>query len=365
MNTKNMNTKNTSNIKRASPTWRWTKRIGLGLAIAVVALAGTGAIYQQVMYRVDARTYAPPGRLVEVEGTQMHLYCTGTGAPTVLLEAGATGFAQTWGWIQPRLATSTRVCSYDRMGMGWSEKTEGPHDGQAIARNLRALLTEAGETGPFVVAGHSLGGPFVRIFAEQYPEDVVAVALLDASHEDQLERFPPEAVKMSNDFRRMLGVSATLTHVGVLRATNLIGRGAMGLPEHDYGTARMFAASPKHLRTSHAELVAWERTMDATRTNRTLGDRPLAVVSASGRGMPPAARRAFHAMHAELALLSSTSQHVILREVDHYSMLMRQTHADQVSEILLSLVNEARRYAAVPGSGQPDRLEGANQEETT
>lgn len=330
--------------RESSTLVRWTRRIGLGTSLVILVLAGIGAAYQQVTARADVRQYPPPGRQVDVGDFTMHLHCTGRGSPTVVLEAGATGFAQTWGWIQPKLATSTRVCSYDRAGMGWSGGAGTQHDGMAIARNLHALMAAAGETGPYVLVGHSLGGSLVRIYAEHYPGEVVALGLIDPSHEDQLDRFPSGFAKDFSRFRQMLKTASGLAHVGVLRATNLIGKNAEGLPEQDYGTARMFASSPRHLRTSYDELATWDATMDATRANRSLGDRPLVVVSAPEpmAGMTPEMIEVTQVMHAELATLSSRGQHHVLPGMTHYSVLMQREHAEKVAGILLALIDDAR-----------------------
>lgn len=323
---------------------RWIRRVGLAAVVLVLALISLGALYQIVGSASDRRHAPPPGRFVSVDGHRMHLHCTGEGSPTVVLEAGAIGFAQTWGWIQPELAKTTRVCSYDRPGMGWSETWEVGHDALTIAHHLHALLNAAGEPGPYVLVGHSLGGSLVRVYAERYPESVLAVGLIDPSHEDQLERFPPEMEKHFRGFADQILLASRLAHLGVLRATNLLGRDAEGLPEPDYRTARMFASSPGHLRASYEELAAWDATMNAVRQNRSLGDRPLLVVSATEtmEGMPEGLLDINHDMHAELATLSARGEHRRIPGTDHYSLLMRREHALQVAASLEELVEKAR-----------------------
>lgn len=322
----------------------WIRHVGLAVVVLVLALISLGALYQIVGSANDRRHAPPPGQLFSVNGHRMHLHCTGEGSPTVVLEAGAIGFAQTWAWIQPELARTTRVCSYDRPGMGWSESWGVEHDGVTIARHLHALLSAADEEGPYVLVGHSLGGSLVRVYAEQYPEAVLALGLIDPSHEDQLERFPPEMEKHFRGFVDRLLLASRLAYLGVLRATNLIGRNAAGLPEPDYRTARMFASSPGHLRASYKELAAWDATMNAVRQNRSLGDRPLLVVSATEtmEGMPEGLLDINHDMHAELASLSSRGEHRRLPGTDHYSLLMRREHAVQVAAALEELVEQTR-----------------------
>lgn len=313
----------------------------------MVALAAVGAAYQASGDARDRRSNPAPGRFVEVDGRRMHLYCTGEGAPTVVLEAGATGFAQTWAWIQSDLATDTRVCSYDRAGLGWSEASDTGHDGVTIGRRLHGLLARSGEPGPYVLVGHSLGGSLVQAFTGQYPDDVLALGLVDPSHPDQLERFPPEIEEQQQGFYRMIAIASTLSHFGVLRATNVLGRNAKGLPEPDYRTARMFAASPRHLRASHAEMLAWDETMDAARRVVTFEERPVVVVSATKMmdGMPDGFLDLNREMHSELAAMSTRGRHVEVEGSDHYSLLMDRDHASETAGILRDLVLRARSIA--------------------
>lgn len=321
-----------------------TVRVLLLALVLLAALLLSGAAYQAVSDARDRRAAPPPGRLVQVGGHVLHLHCQGEGRPTVVLEAGATGFAQTWAWVQPELAKTTRVCSYDRPGMGWSEEAGTGHDGATIADHLRDLLDAAGEPGPYVPVGHSLGGPFVHIFAATYPGDVAALGLVDPSHPDQLDRFPPEMREVQQRFHDHLRWAATLAPTGLLRATNLLGRHARGLPERDYRTARMFAASRRHLRTSHAEFLAWDQTMEQARQTASFGDLPILVVSATAlmEGMPEGFLEVNHELHAELASMSSRGRQVQVPGADHLSLLMDRDHALETAAYLRELVESVR-----------------------
>lgn len=303
-----------------------------------------GITYQSITSRADARRYDPPGELVDVGPAELHLYCTGMGRPTVVLEAGATGFAQSWAWIQHDVSASTRTCSYDRAGLGWSENGTARHDGRSIARNLNALLARAGEPRPYVLVGHSMGGAFVRIFADTYPEQVAGLVLLDPVHEDQLDRYPPDMQAHLRDFARRVRLAPRLARIGVLRATNLIGRKADGLPEEAFRTARMFGSSPKHLRTSADELAAWETTMAAARSGATFEQDPLLVVSAAAprNDVSEAAIATKLEMHHELSTLSPLGRHVLLEDADHFSLLTDRNDAARVSSYLRDLVEDVR-----------------------
>jgi pimeloyl-ACP methyl ester carboxylesterase len=111
----------------------------------------------------------------------MHLNCTGAGSPTIVLDAGLGWDSLEWGEIQPALAKSTRVCSYDRPGFGLSEAQAGPRDAVHIAGELHALLGAAGVSGPIVLMGHSIAGMYIREYASQYPEQVAGLVFVDSS----------------------------------------------------------------------------------------------------------------------------------------------------------------------------------------
>ena len=127
---------------------RRARRALLWLLAAVIALVGAGAIYQAAATARDARRYPPPGQLVDVGGYRLHLYCTGEGGPTVVLEAVSGGLAIDWAWVQPEVARATRVCAYDRAGRGWSDPGPAPRDARQLARELHTLLANAAVPGP-------------------------------------------------------------------------------------------------------------------------------------------------------------------------------------------------------------------------
>src|SRR5690606_19174686 len=123
------------------------------LAIAVAGIATAAA---------QAPDIGPaPGRLVDIGGRRLHIHCTGSGSPTVVIEAGASAFAIDFALVQPQVAATTRACSYDRAGSGWSDRRADVETPIRVIRDLRALLDAAGERGPYVMTGASRGGVFV------------------------------------------------------------------------------------------------------------------------------------------------------------------------------------------------------------
>ncbi len=123
-----------------------------------------------------------PGRMVDVgEGRKLHLNCVGDGTPTVVLEAGLGDSSLAWSLVQPKLATTTRVCSYDRSGTAWSHDA-GPQHGLArAAHDLDALLRASGERPPYVLVGHSWGGWLITVWARRHLEKVAGLVLVDSS----------------------------------------------------------------------------------------------------------------------------------------------------------------------------------------
>src|SRR5262245_38847950 len=138
--------------------WRWTKRILAGLGGFVALATITGIAYQWIATRRDLATAPPPGKLVDVGGHRLHIWCSGSGAPTVLLEAGLGGWSVEWARVQPEVARFTRVCAYDRAGMGYSDAGPGPRTSRRIAQELNALLDKSDLGGPVVIVAASFGG---------------------------------------------------------------------------------------------------------------------------------------------------------------------------------------------------------------
>lgn len=148
---------------------------------AIALLAGCGA--PQDGSSLGA-AYAKPGLLAPLpDGRRINLQCSGSGAPTVLLEAGFGATSAAWRKVAPDLSRTTRVCAYDRAGYGFSDPGPLPRDGADIARDLEQALTSARITGPFVVVGHSAGGLYARLFAARRPDAVKGLVLVDPTVE--------------------------------------------------------------------------------------------------------------------------------------------------------------------------------------
>src|ERR687898_2700183 len=160
---------------------QWIGRVLLWLIVALLVLAVVGAIYQAIATERAERAYPPPGEMVDVGGYSLHINCVGQGGPTVLLDAGSGLFSAQWVRVQREVSKTTRVCAYDRAGMGWSEMGPDPRDARQITGELHTLLNNAGIEEPYVLVGHSFGGMYMQTYAARYPDEVAGVALVDSS----------------------------------------------------------------------------------------------------------------------------------------------------------------------------------------
>jgi pimeloyl-ACP methyl ester carboxylesterase len=151
----------------------------------VVVIATVGAIYQATSTSREQRLYPPPGQLVDIGGYRLHLYCSGEGGPTVILDYGRVGSYLDWYYVQPQVARFTRVCSYDRGGYGWSDPSPKPRLPSVMAEELHTLLAKAGEEPPYVLVGHSFGSFDALMYAHKYRQEVAGVVLVDGAHPDE------------------------------------------------------------------------------------------------------------------------------------------------------------------------------------
>ena len=184
---------------------RITRTSLASLFLVVVCLAITGALYEMIGRWRDTRRFPERGRLVHVGLIRLNIDCSGQGTPTVILESGSGGPSVDWLMVQLEVSKFARVCSYDRAGYGWSDSGPEPRSSQQIARELKQLLQAAGEKGPYVLVGHSMGGYDIRVYTGQYPNDVTGMVLVDASHEDQEVRAPESIRKWHQDQRKHPG----------------------------------------------------------------------------------------------------------------------------------------------------------------
>src|SRR5215218_2700884 len=187
--------------------------------LAVLMVASIGGGYETVRESLDARAYPMPGQLVDVGGHRLHLHCTGSGSPAVVLEPGQGGASSDLGWIAPAVARGSTVCVYDRAGRGWSDAADGPQDATQIAADLHTLLERAQVPGPYVLAGHSFGGLYILSFAAQFPDQVAGMVLLDSTA-PKPGPAPPTNTEPDNFLGRVSVLLPAVAHLGAGRLLN-------------------------------------------------------------------------------------------------------------------------------------------------
>jgi pimeloyl-ACP methyl ester carboxylesterase len=252
---------------------RWTLRILVGLGSLIVFTALTGATYQWLATRRDLAATPPPGQLVDIGGYRLHLWCTGDGAPAVILDTGLGGSTPGWGFVQPEVARFTRVCSYDRAGMGYSDPGPSPRTARRIASELAELLARSGIGGPVVLVGASIAGLGVRVFASDHPDRAAGLVLVDATHEDQ-----------AHDVPRMARFVPLLSTIGVLRLFGIsFGQGIESLPPSVRQFARATRFRTAGYKAAADEILNIRESASEVRSSRRKLTIPVLVIT-GGRG---------------------------------------------------------------------------------
>jgi len=288
------------------------------LALEIVGLvAGAGLAYEAAAGYRDHRRFPRDGDLIAVGLHQMHLYCTGQGEPTVILEAPQTGLSAMWRPVQESVSRFTRVCSYDRAGFGWSEPGPAPRTSKQIALELHALLAQAAVPPPFVLVGFSFGGFHVRVYAGQFPAEVAGVVLVDASHPDQAARLHlPE--DPTQPFRKWQPFIPLLHRFGILRIGLHYDEPALAsLPQDVRARVLYLRDKTSAYRTLFREGAAWAESADQVRKSGDLGAKPLIVLT-GGRVADPAWRTLWiDGLQAEMAHLSSRGKQIVVDNSGH------------------------------------------------
>lgn len=355
---------------RTRPSWALgsrrprLKRLLLGLFAIAVFLPAGGIAYQWLETARDARRYPPPGRLVDVGGRKLHLHCTGTGSPVVVLEAGHLSFSLQWAWVQPVVASFTRVCSYDRAGYGWSEPAAWPPTAGRQADDLHHLLAAARERPPFVLTGHSYGAYVVRAFASRHADAVAGMVLVDPAHPSQhdLERCDPGCLPAAllAEEARIHRVVPLLARFGILRALQSDSLGLHSIVKTFPPTVQpaIFAALAKttHWTTGSSEFDHFDESAADARALSSLAGKPLAVVAADstwvaqadGYKLPPgidgsALDRTILTLNRDQANLSTDSELAVVHGATHTSLATSEAAASQVGEAIRRSVEKVRR----------------------
>ena len=301
--------------------------------LLVLVLFAIGGGYEAIS-DATAPSVAMRGRLVDVGPYRLHIECTGSRGPTVILEPGAGNSAASMGLIAPAVARDSRVCTYDRAGRGWSDPAASPPDGAQIATDLHALLDRAHVPGPYVLAGHSFGGLYIRTYAVKYPEQVAGLVLVDSTAANNDPVSPPEA-----------GSYSILKHVSSLLATtSRLGLGRLmananwsELPPKYRADARATQATAKEMSGTIDEYGVASRSAAAAGRLRGIDAKPLIVLTAT-RGN----RKGWVADQNKMVKLSTNSLHRFEHGAAHPSFVDDPDHADAVVKAIHDVVSSVR-----------------------
>jgi pimeloyl-ACP methyl ester carboxylesterase len=327
------------NARRTVPRrGRWM----LTAIAGVLVVAAMGATYENISVVRDHHTYAATGTTYDVNGHQLYLDCRGHGGPTVVLLNGMGEVSVSWARIVDQTDTHTRVCTYDRAGQGWSGDVDQPQDGLTAAHDLHTLLQQAGEHGPFVLAGHSIGGTYALTYAAQYPRQVAGMVLLDSSSPYQFTAMPTYAGQYAV-MRRGLAVLPTLYRLGLGRLVYAVQPSHLPPPAADVATSLTVTAHGA--RNGRDEVAMLPDVFAQAQSLTTLHRLPLAVLTAreSLDGTEGWARA-----QDRLAALSTNTLHEVV-DSTHLGLLEDSGPAQQSATAINRVVNTVRASTVVDG----------------
>jgi len=312
----------------------------LGASLAsLLGLMLVGYIYEPVAEAADAKAYPPPGELVDVGGYRLHINCSGTGSPTVMIEAGLGDWSTSWGFVQSEVAKTTRVCTYDRAGVGWSESGPLPRDAAQFAKELHTLLQNADIPGPYVMVGHSLGGLGVRLFVHDYSSEVSGVVLIESMNPKQIAQLPTGERSQPNPQSRYYSVLTGLARFGVVR---MLAGPVMRMlspsiiPDEKAYYSRF--VRPQSMQAARDESLGLAASEEEAATVKTFGDLPLIVLTGRLHTDPPN----WQTWQTELLQLSSNNQH-LFAEIGGHTVQIDEP--DAASAAIIQMVQQVRQTA--------------------
>jgi pimeloyl-ACP methyl ester carboxylesterase len=315
------------------------RRVMLIIVLVVVATILAGGLYQTTATARDLSRYTAPGALIDVGTHRLHLHCTGSGTPTIVLAHAGGSQAGQWALIQPELATVTRVCSYDRSGFGWSDAMPGDADALSATRELQLLLDAAGEAGPYVLVGHSYGSFVVELYADAHPQDTAGVVLVDPGYALGTPGVPADVdAHMRDADADIIRYGPWAARIGLFRVAAAFGMmdGHRDLPG-DAGAA----FDQSSLRTRHWEAIKGvageaERTSQQVLNARERATgAPLLVLSA---GQPEDRNRQEWTAANERLADAANGVHLEIGEADHMGLVLDARPAAVVTAEILDFL---------------------------
>jgi pimeloyl-ACP methyl ester carboxylesterase len=301
------------------------------LLVVVSVAGGTETVLEATSARPEM-----PGELIDVGGHRLHLHCTGSGSPTVVIEPGAGMSSSTTGWLTPAIAPHTRVCVYDRAGRGWSDPADTTQDATQIATDLHTLLQRADVPGPYVLAGHSFGGLYTLTYAARYADEVAGMVLIDSTAPVSAPTPPTTAASTYSPMGRLSALLSGTSRFGLMRF--IVSLDPATLPPRSEAAERASLATGEHLRSTLDEYLQGGASAREASALTTFDGKPLFVLTA-GVGSSPD----WMSEQDELAALSSNSVHQVVEGAAHVDLLVDEEAADDTSRAILDVVDAVRR----------------------
>lgn len=279
----------------------------------------------------------PLGQRVDIGGYALHLWCMGEGQPSVVLESSLAADCLDWHLIQSEVAKFTRVCAYDRAGLGWSDPSPYPRSAEVIVSELHELLVNADVPKPYILVGFSIGSVYVCRYASQYPNEIAGIVLVDGSHEHQRRRLPPARQQVLDtiiaDNMSTLQRHAKMTHEEIVREVQASRPpDTPSRPPADIKLLVLDRMRPSIAKAKLDEYIAAETTLNQTsQPLPSLDEIPLIVLTAGARKQYPGISDELHEegervwleLQREIAATSSQSNHRIVGDSSHQMVIDR------------------------------------------
>jgi pimeloyl-ACP methyl ester carboxylesterase/protein-S-isoprenylcysteine O-methyltransferase Ste14 len=324
------------------PRWIFPSRraIVASAVLAIVLLAFGGLVYEAYADAEASREFPAPGTLVDIGGRRLHLLCIGNGAPTVLFEPSGFGNATSGARARERISSRARVCSYDRVGMGWSDPGPSSVTVNDLANDLAVLQDRAGLGSPIVIVASSIGGLTAETFARRFPERVAGLVFLDAATSLQA----PKASGWLGTVKAAACTASASARFGTIRLIDPFGLGR----ETSEGARRSAAVtySPRLWGTMCAMSRGAPQTLEILAGLPPLPpDIPLRVLSASSdeemfpgyQWVTPVARSERMKAHQEFAKRSTRGQWMLVPKSTH---LIAGSAPDAVAETVIKMLED-------------------------
>jgi len=339
---------------------RLARIVSTSLLVLLITVTVIGARYQVRAEGID-RLHVP-GRLVPVRNQEFHIFCKGQGSPAVILESGHALDYRVWLPTMDAASKTTKVCSYDRLGLGWSSKNTKPTRSIDVAMNLHELLAEADIELPVILVGWSAGGIYIRKYSELFPDDVAGLMFVDSSHEQQ-DLSIPEREWQYSDYFSKTGLCAMISWTGVYRKTNYYAQWIPKLLSAENAREHLAILN----RTSKCSGLIYENGFQYDVTSdahpQSVGDRPIVAIT---RGLlnlderSPAMAEYYSniwpKLQAEIASLSTNSVSLIAEDSDHgVPYRQPQLIADAITMMIDAVAARQDLLRELNVPGMPDR----------